>query len=212
MYLPRTFEETDSAKLNDFIARHPLATLVRMNENGLCADHIPMLIEAEAAGVVLRGHVARANPLWCDLGAGAQALAIFQDAGGYITPSWYASKRETGKVVPTWNYIAVHAYGTARAVDDAQWLREFLTRLTAAHESHRQPPWLLTDAPEDYIATQLKAIVGIELRVTRIEGKWKMSQNRLPHDIDGVIAGLRSTGDTQAAAMAAEVEARRPRR
>jgi transcriptional regulator len=137
-------------------------------------------------------------------------LAVFQDAGGYITPSWYATKMESGKVVPTWNYVAVHARGTARAVDDARWLEAFLTRLTAANESARPKPWTLGDAPADYIATQLKAIVGIEVEVAHIVGKWKASQNRLARDIDGVIAGLRERGDPDSLRMAADVEAHRP--
>ena len=157
MYLPKLFEESEPAELAAFIRAHPLATLVSTNADGLCADHIPMLLETEAGATVLRGHVARANPLWRNLGAGAPALAVFHDAGGYITPSWYATKSQTGKVVPTWNYVAVHADGTASAVDDTQWLRSFLTRLTAANESTRVQPWSLADAPEDFIARQLAA-------------------------------------------------------
>jgi transcriptional regulator len=212
MYLPKTFEESDPGRLAAFIRAHPLATLVSTNAAGLNADHIPMLIESAAdGGALLRGHVARANPLWRNLGAGAPVLAIFQDAGGYITPSWYASKRENGKVVPTWNYVAVHAQGIGRAVDDADWLRAFLTRLTDAHESRRTAPWQLSDAPEEYVATQLKAIVGIEVRVATMQGKWKVSQNRLARDVDGVIAGLREQADPDSLRMADDVEARRPR-
>ena len=212
MYLPKTFEESDPERMIAFIRAHPLATLVSTNADGLCADHIPMLIERDAGGtMLLRGHVARANPLWRNLGTGAAVLAIFHDAGGYVTPSWYASKRETGKVVPTWNYVAVHARGIGRAVDDADWLRAFLACLTDAHESRREAPWKLSDAPADYVAAQLQAIVGIEVHVTAMQGKWKMSQNRLPRDIDGVIAGLRSQGDPDSLRMAAEIEARRPR-
>ncbi len=212
MYLPKMFEENDAAPLRDFIRGHPLATLVSHDANGLCADHIPMLLETGPDGTtLLRGHVARANPLWGNLGNGASVLAIFQNAGGYITPSWYASKEETGKVVPTWNYVAVHVEGSARAMDDPSWLQEFLIRLTSANESSRAQPWKLTDAPAEYIATQLKAIVGIEIRVARMVGKWKVSQNRLPADIDGVIAGLRSRGDPDSERMATNVEHRRPR-
>jgi transcriptional regulator len=212
MYLPKMFEENDAARLCEFIRCHPLATLVSHDANGLCADHIPMLVETGSDGTtLLRGHVARANPLWGNLGSGASVLAIFQDAGGYITPSWYASKRETGKVVPTWNYVAVHVQGSARAVDDSSWLQDFLIRLTNANESSRAQPWKLTDAPAEYIATQLKAIVGIEVRVAHMVGKWKVSQNRLPRDIDGVIAGLRGRGDPDSQRMAADVEQRRPR-
>jgi transcriptional regulator len=212
MYLPKAFQETDTAELHEFIRGHRLATLVSTDANGLCADHIPMLVESDDAGsTFLRGHVARANPLWRNLGTGAQVLAIFHDAGGYITPSWYASKAETGKVVPTWNYVAVHVEGSARAVDDPQWLHAFLTRLTSANEAGRPQPWQITDAPLDYVATQLKAIVGIDIAVTRMLGKWKMSQNRLAQDVDGVVAGLRSGADPHSLRMAGEVEKRRPR-
>ncbi|MGH8664010.1 MAG: FMN-binding negative transcriptional regulator [Burkholderiales bacterium] len=212
MYLPKTFEETDAARLQEFIRRHPLATLVSNDANGLCADHIPMLAETAADGApLLRGHVARANPLWRNLGAGAPVLAIFHDAGGYITPSWYATKAETGKVVPTWNYVAVHVQGSARAVDDPDWLQAFLTRLTSANESARAQPWKLTDAPAEFIATQLKAIVGIEVEVAHMVGKWKSSQNRVARDIDGVISGLHEHGDSDSLRMAADVEQRRPR-
>ncbi|MCC7080355.1 MAG: FMN-binding negative transcriptional regulator [Burkholderiales bacterium] len=211
MYLPKTFEETDHTCLLAFIRCHPLATLVSTNAGGLNADHIPMLIEARAGGsMVLRGHVARANPLWRNLGDGASVLAIFQHAGCYITPSWYPTKAESGKVVPTWNYAAVHVHGTARAIDDPSWLQAFLTRLTDANESARPRPWKLTDAPAQYIATQLKAIVGIEIEIASLTGKWKMSQNRVARDAEGVIAGLRERGDPDSLRMAAEVERRRP--
>jgi transcriptional regulator len=212
MYLPKMFEEADTARLHEFIGRHRLATLVSTDDAGLCADHIPMLVESGANGTtLLRGHVARANPLWRNLAARPQVLAIFQDAGGYITPSWYATKAQSGKVVPTWNYVAVHAYGMACAVEDPEWLRAFLSRLTDANESHRAEPWKVTDAPADYVTAQLKAIVGIEVHVSRMLGKWKASQNRLPQDIDGVIQGLRAQGDPDSLRMAADVEARRPR-
>jgi transcriptional regulator len=191
---------------------HPLATLVTLAEDGLCADHIPLLVHAAGEDdILLHGHVARANPVWRSIETRADALAIFQDAGGYITPSWYATKAQTGKVVPTWNYVAVHAYGKARAIHDPAWLRGFLTRLTATHEAARPAPWQLSDAPADYVEAQLKAIVGIEITVSRLIGKWKMSQNRQPQDIDGVVAGLRAMDDPKARAMADEVEKRRPR-
>ena len=209
MYLPQAFEETDQTVLHDFIRSHPLATLVTNDTGGLCANHIPMLIEADLEGkIVLRGHVARANPLWENLRAGAEALAIFQDSGLYISPSWYPSKRETGRVVPTWNYVAVHVSGCARAIDEPNWLREFLTRLTATHEMGRAQPWDLSDAPEDYIDRQLRAIVGIELGVAHMSGKWKVSQNRSVADAAGVVSGLTQQGDSVALNMAALVASR----
>jgi transcriptional regulator len=213
MYLPQTFEETDQTVLHDFIRSHPLATLVTNDTGGLCANHIPMLIESALEGqIVLRGHVARANPLWKNLQAGAEALAIFQDHGLYITPSWYPSKLETGRVVPTWNYVAVHVNGCARAIDEPNWLRQFLTRLTAAHEMRRAQPWRLSDAPEDHIDRQLRAIVGIELGVAHMVGKWKVSQNRSAADAAGVVTGLNQQRDSAASNMAALVASRHPRR
>jgi len=211
MYLPRSFEETDPATIHAFVRASPLATLVTSSDDGLCADHIPLLLfEDEGGKTLLRGHVARANPVWRSIELRPDVLAVFQDAGRYITPSWYASKGDTGKVVPTWNYAAVHASGKATAIHDAPWLHALLTRLTATHEASRRLPWRVSDAPADYIAAQLKAIVGIEIEVQRIIGKWKMSQNRISRDIDGVIAGLRGLDDAQASAMAVEIERRRP--
>lgn len=211
MYLPHTFEQTDPATLHAFVRAHPLATLVTSSADGLGADHIPMLLfEGEGGKTLLRGHVARANPVWRSIEAHPDVLAVFQDAGRYITPSWYATKAETGKVVPTWNYAAVHASGKATAIHEASWLHTLLTRLTDTHESSRPQPWRLSDAPADYVAAQLKAIVGIEIEVTRLVGKWKMSQNKQPRDIDGVIAGLRALDDPKAASMADEIERRRP--
>jgi len=213
MYLPQAFEETDQTVLHDFIRSHPLATFVTNDIGGLCANHIPMLIESDLEGqIVLRGHVARANPLWKNLQGDTEALAIFQDQGLYITPSWYPSKLETGRVVPTWNYVAVHVGGCARAIDEPNWLRQFLTRLTAAHEMGRAQPWHLSDAPDDHINRQLRAIVGIELSVAHMTGKWKVSQNRSAADAAGVASALNLQGDSAALNMAALIAARHPTR
>jgi transcriptional regulator len=210
MYLPKSFEESDAAAKQAFIRQHPLATLITSGDEGLCADHIPMLTAAnDASGLRLQGHVARANPIWQRIDERSEILAIFQDPGRYITPSWYATKSESQRVVPTWNYIAVHAYGEAMTFKDPVWLRNFLARLTEEHESGRPLPWTLSDAPHDYVTTQLAAIVGIEIRVSRLVGKWKMSQNRSPKDIDGVIAGLEETGQPCAQRMADEIRRRR---
>jgi transcriptional regulator len=149
----------------------------------------------------LRGHVARANPLWRMVQAESEVLAVFQGPQGYITPSWYPTKRETGKVVPTWNYAVVHAHGPLQIYEDAAWLRDLVTRLTVSQESPLATPWQVSDAPADYVEPMLKAIVGIEIPVTRLQGKWKMSQNRLPQDRDGVIAGLEARGDAAGRAM-----------
>ncbi len=210
MYVPKSFAESDPQALQAFIDAYPLATLVSLDAEGLCADHIPMLLASDGAGGRrLQGHVARANPLWRNLSEHREVLAVFQDPGLYITPSWYATKAQTQKVVPTWNYIAVHVYGQARAVADPGWLRDFLSRLVAVNEKPRAEPWSLSDAPESYLTAQLRAIVGIEIDVTRWVGKWKVSQNRESQDIDGVISGLRKMSDPTAQRMADAVSARR---
>jgi len=210
MYLPKLFEEARPEVLHEFIRRHPLATLITRSADTLCADHVPMLVFPDEGGrTLLRCHVARANPVWRGLTDHADVLAVFQDAGCYITPSWYPSKQATGKVVPTWNYVAVHAIGRARAIEDAAWLRTFLTRLTDTHEASRAAPWRLTDAPEEYLAMQFRAIVGIEIEVTNLHGKWKVSQNKAAEDAAGVAAGLREQTDPTSRDMARLAEERR---
>jgi len=209
MYLPKLFEESRPEVLHEFIRQHPLATLITRSADALCADHVPVLVFPDEGGkTLLRCHVARANPVWRSLIGGADVLAVFQDAGCYITPSWYPSKRATAKVVPTWNYVAVHAAGLAHAIEDAAWLRTFLTRLTDTREAGRAAPWRLTDAPADYIAMQLRAIVGIEIEVSSLQGKWKVSQNRTAEDAAGVVSGLREETGEAARAMARLVEER----
>jgi|SRR5579871_18216 len=226
MYLPQHFEETRLEVLHGLIRARPLATLVTMTEQGLEANHVPLEIDPEPAPFgTLRGHVARANPLWrqaiaagtsaagasaagtiaAGTGAAVESLAVFQGADGYISPSWYPTKQRTGKVVPTWNYVVVHAYGPLRAVDDKEWLRSFVTRLTQRHESTRTVPWQVSDAPPDYIDSMLEAIVGIEMPLTRLSGKWKLSQNRVPADRAGVVEGLEKEPGETAAALAALV-------
>ena len=177
MYLPKHFAETDIAKLHDLMRTFPLATLVTHGADGLEANHVPLLLD-RAAGPngTLRGHVARGNPLAA--ADGQEILVIFQGHEGYISPSGYATKAEHGKVVPTWNYCAVHVTGRLRVVDDAQWLLAQLTALTAEHEAGLAKPWAVGDAPADYIEKMLGAIVGIEIVVERLIGKWKVSQNQ----------------------------------
>ncbi|MFO1363186.1 MAG: FMN-binding negative transcriptional regulator [Burkholderiales bacterium] len=204
MYLPKHFEETRVDVLHGLIRAHPLGTLVTAGAGGLEANHVPFEIDPDPAPFgTLRAHVARANPVWRD-GAG-DALVIFQGPESYVTPSWYPTKRESGKVVPTWNYVAVHAYGRLRAIDDPAWLRAFVTRLTDRHEARRAAPWKVSDAPGDYVDQLLAAIVGIELPVARLLGKWKVSQNRPAADRAGVVAGLEGDGGDAARAMAAAV-------
>lgn len=201
MYLPKHFEETRVEVLHALIRAHPLGALVVMTASGLDANHIPLEIDPDPAPLgTLRGHVARANPLWRDAAGDAEALVIFQGPDTYISPAWYATKQETGKVVPTWNYAVVHAHGAVRFIDDRAWLRAFVERLTKRHEAARPDPWDITDAPADYIDKQLGAIIGLEIPLTRLVGKWKASQNRPPQDREGAVEGLsREAGDAGAA-------------
>jgi transcriptional regulator len=210
MYVPPHFAETRPEILQDFIGRHPLATLVTLSSGGLLANHIPLLFDPDPAphGKLL-GHLARANNQWRDFNASVPALAIFAGPQGYVSPSWYATKTETGKVVPTWNYAAVHAYGMLRAIEDASWLRAFVGRLTERHEGARPLPWKVEDAPDSFIQSQLKGIVGIELTVQRVEGKMKLSQNRPERDRLGTERGLRETGVAGDEALA-DLMARQP--
>lgn len=203
MYVPAQFREDDVPTLHALIKEHSLATLVTLAPDGLVANHIPMEIDPEPLPWgTLRGHVARANPVWQSYAKDVQALAIFMGSQTYITPSWYKTKQDTGKVVPTWNYAVVHAYGPIGIVDDRTWLRNLVERLTRAHEAGRQPSWAVTDAPDDFIEKQLKAIVGIEIPIVRLDGKWKVSQNREPADRAGVVSGLRAAPDGVSQSMA----------
>lgn len=202
MYESAAFKEDRVEVMHALIRAHPLATLVTMTARGMEANHIPMLIDVSPTpwGTLL-GHVARANPMWREYDANAEVLAVFQGPQYYVTPSWYPSKRETGKVVPTWNYAVVHASGPLVVHDDVEWLRGLVTRLTDTRESKRAQPWLVTDAPPDYVNSMLKAIVGIEIPIRRLQGKWKMSQNRIERDRAGVIAALNAGGDSAMAAL-----------
>jgi transcriptional regulator len=200
MYVPSHFEETRLDTLHALIQAHPLGTLVTNGEAGLNADHIPFEIgapTAEAPFGILRAHVARANPLWRQAGAGV--LVVFQGPSAYVSPSLYAEKPVSGKVVPTYNYAAVHASGVLRAVEDPAWILALLGRLTVHHEAARAAPWAVQDAPADFVATLLAAIVGIEIPIDRLQGKWKLSQNRPPADQAAVAA---DSGAALAALMA----------
>jgi transcriptional regulator len=205
MYLPKTFEP-DAETLRQFMRAHPFGVLVTMTSNGLDANHIPFVFDAEPSPYgTLRGHVARANPIWRECQAGADALVIFQGPDSFISPSWYPTKEETGAVVPTWNYIVVHAHGTVHVVEDAGWLRAHVEALTDRHESGRDAPWAVSDAPADYIQKMVGAIVGIEMRIARLAGKWKLSQNRSERDRAGVVDGLLREGSASGATMASLV-------
>ena len=203
MYVPAHFEETRPEVLRRLIHDHPLAALVTLGSDGLNANHIPMELDADPAPLgTLRGHVARANPQW-NLPPMGDAMAMFMGLDAYISPSWYPSKIEHHKVVPTWNYVAVHAYGPVEFFEDADRLLEIVTRLTKLHEQPRAEPWAVTDAPEAFIRAQLKGIIGLRLPITRIEGKRKMSQNRTAADRAGVVAGLGASERASDRAVAA---------
>ena len=206
MYQPEHFKVEDIAELHNLMRGRPFATLVSSGSLGLYATHLPTVLKGEGALGTIECHLARANPHWKDLAGGAGALMIFHGADGYITPNWYASKPETGKVVPTWNYAAVHAYGRPAVMEDAGWLRRHVSELTDQQEAGRQrvgaQPWALSDAPEDYVQVMLRGIVGFRFEISRLEGKWKMSQNREARDSTGVVAGLTARGQGEDAAVA----------
>ncbi len=206
MYLPKPFEPPDTDTLHQFVRVHPFGVLVTMTSNGLDGNHLPFVLDLEPSPYgTLRGHVARANPIWRECQAGADALVIFQGADSFISPSWYPTKQETGAVVPTWNYIVVHAHGRVRVVDDADWLRAHVEALTDRQEAGREAPWAVSDAPVDYIQKMVGAIVGIEIPISRLVGKWKLSQNRSERDREGVVDGLLREGTETAARMASLV-------
>ncbi|ELQ18533.1 negative regulatory protein, putative [Pseudomonas fluorescens BRIP34879] len=203
MYTPRAFAVDDLPELQQWIRHTRLAQLVTFGEQGLLASHLPLLLNSdESPNGTLYGHLAKANPQWRELQNGAEALVIFAGADAYISPSFYPAKTEHGKVVPTWNYQAVHAYGTAEVFSDAARLLGVVTALTDRHEARREQPWQVSDAPADYIDGMLRAIVGFALPIERLIGKRKLSQNRSPADIAGVREGLAVSADVRDQAVA----------
>jgi transcriptional regulator len=208
LYLPTHFNETRTEVVRALMRTHPLCTLVTQCESGLVANHLPVqtLDEPVPLGCI-RGHIARANPLWQDYRAETQALAIFQGPQVYISPSFYPSKAKTGQVVPTWNYAVVHASGTLRFIQDTDWLRDFVSGLTTTHEAPRALPWKIDDAPAPYIDKMLSLIVGFEFSITTLSGKWKVSQNRSQSDREGVTNNLQNARDADSREMAAMVAA-----
>jgi transcriptional regulator len=205
VYLPAHFEETRVEALHALIRAHPLGALVTLGPDGLDANHVPFEIDPDPAPLgTLRAHVARANPVW-QQARDSEVLVLFQGPEIYISPSWYPTKQETARVVPTWNYAVVHARGRLRAIEDRDWLRAFVTRLTERHEAGRREPWKVTDAPADFIERQLGGIVGLEVPIGRLTGKWKVSQNRPAPDRAGVVEGLQRQGDPASVAMAEQV-------
>lgn len=203
MYVPAHFEENRIEVLHALINEHPLAAMVTLNSSTLTANHIPMELDREQGEYgLLRGHVARGNPVWRDYSEEHGALAVFQGPQRYITPNWYQTKGENGKVVPTWNYAVVHASGPLRIIEDREWLLALVSRLTDRHESESPMPWKVTDAPADYIDKLLGAIVGIEIPIVKLTGKWKVSQNRSAEDRAQVASSLRQQNDAQSSQMA----------
>jgi transcriptional regulator len=216
MYQPAHFVEQDPATLLALMRAHPLATLIRGGAE-LVADVLPLEVERIGEGWRITGHVARANPLWREAD-GQPVLVVFQGPQAYISPNWYPSKAQHGKDVPTWDYTMVQAHGTLRAIEDRTWLRGFLERLTERHEGSRTTPWHVGDAPADYLDAMLKAIVGVEIEVTRIEGKFKLNQNYDAADRTGAVLGLcadaaeerQPDADALARAMQAAEQRRKP--
>ena len=207
MYIPAHFAP-DETQVNELLRNYGAADLVTLTAQGLVATMLPFIYvppgdsgTAEPHGA-LHGHLARNNEQW-KLDSVGEALVIVRGPDGYITPGWYATKAETGRVVPTWNYVTAHVYGRLIVHDDPAWTEDLVRRLTTKHEAYRNHPWSVDDAPRPFIEGQLRAIVGIELAITRIEAKAKLSQNRSPADVEGVIAGLRERGDKE---MADDVE------
>lgn len=207
MYIPRWFKEERPSVLQDAIDHNAFGTLVTTGRNGLLASHIPMILNRDqTTNGAIQGHIARANMQWRDSINEIEGLAMFMGPDAYISPSWYQTKEETGKVVPTWNYLAVHARGKVDFIQDPDWLRTLVTKLTSKFEGSNNGTWKVSDAPPDYIDQELKAIVGFEMPIRQIEGKWKMGQNRAESDRNGAIKGLRRRGSGHDYAVASEME------
>ncbi len=203
MHIPPPFREDRIEILHALVARHPFACLVTQRNGAFEASHLPLLLDPTAGPLgTLTGHLARANPLLADGLDDLPALVVFTGEQGYVSPSWYPAKREHGKVVPTWNYAVVHAHGRIRRFDDPARLRALVDRLTDTHESRFAERWATTDAPPDFVDRMLTGIVGLDFRIARLEGKWKLSQNRAAADRAGVVAGLAGSDDPADRALA----------
>jgi transcriptional regulator len=194
MYQPLAFREERMETLHALIRAHPLATLITGGTSGLIANLVPFTLIGAGEKGTLRAHIAKANDQVEVLKSGTETLVVFQGPDAYITPSWYASKKEHGRVVPTWNYAVVQVRGTPRVIEDTDWLKAQIGALTSAQENQRSEPWKVSDAPEPFIEGQMRAIIGVEIPILTIEGKWKVSQNRSPADRHGVCEGLRAEG------------------
>ncbi len=203
MYIPSHNAETRLPILHQMMTDHPLAAVVTLGQDGLIATHMPLVLEDDGSEFgVLKGHVSRANPQWRNPVPNVEALAIFSGPQHYISPNWYPGKLDDGKEVPTWNYVTVHAYGPLRIVEDAEWLLAHLNSLTNTHEAASPIPWKVEDAPADFIASLLRGIVGFELPIRKLEGKWKVSQNRNDADRQGAVEGLSQLNTKEASVMA----------
>jgi transcriptional regulator len=194
MYQPDHFLVDEVPQMHALMRARPFAALVSAGSMGLYGTHLPTVLKDAGPFGTVECHLARANPHWKELAKGDEALMIFQGPEGYVTPNWYPSKAEQGKVVPTWNYAVVHAYGRPEVMVEKGWLRRHVAELTAQQEASETEPWSLSDAPEAYVETMLRGIVGFRFAVARLEGKWKMSQNRELKDREGVVRGLRKRG------------------
>jgi transcriptional regulator len=207
MYIPRHNLEKRVSVMHALMVAQPLGTLVTLGASGLLASHIPLVLEDDGSPFgVLRGHISRANPQWRDFVPTVDALAMFAGQQHYISPNWYPGTKEHGREVPTWNYVVVHASGPLKVIEDQQWLLTNVQKLTNLHEAGSPLPWKVSDAPEDFIQSQLKGIVGLELPIQRLEGKWKVSQNRTERERKGVIDGLAKLNTPESRAMKALVE------
>jgi transcriptional regulator len=211
MYNPPYFQEQRPEVLHQLMREHSLAALVTLGPGGLIANHVPLILYPDAGPLgTLRGHLSRMNSQWRDSLPEVPALAIFQGPSAYITPSWYPSKDAGGKVVPTYNYMVVHAHGPLQTYDDPRLLERNVRALTELHEARFTEPWSVDDAPADYVQGLLRGIIGIEITIARLEGKWKLSQNRTVEDRQGAIDGLRQEGDPLSVAMADWMASRKP--
>ncbi len=202
MYQPSQFQEDRVPVMHDLMCAHPFATLISYASDGISANHVPLVLHQDGSDFgTLRGHIAKANGLANNFDATVELLAVFAGPHHYVTPAWYPSKKQHGKVVPTWNYAVVHAYGPLRVIDDADWLLAQVQSLTNLHETGRDQPWAVSDAPADYVEKMLKGIIGLEIPISRLQGKWKVSQNKDEADREGVARGLKNEASSAATQM-----------
>jgi len=206
MYSPRKYQENDINKLKGMMAKHSFATLITYNDSGIEANHIPLLLNQSAGKDVLQGHVAKANPLWKNIANKSEVLIIFNGPNCYISPNYYPTKQENGKAVPTWNYVTVQVKGTVSFIHDEHWNLTMLNNLTKKHEANQSTPWSVSDAPQEYIDKMLSAIVGLEIDISSISGKWKVSQNHPEVNKQGIVEGLSQEGENDAVNIAKLVQ------